>query len=239
MALTDSLISYWKLDEASGNALDAHSTNDLTETSGTIASATGKISNCRDFEDGDSEYFVRSDNAALSTGDIDFTIQAWVNFEALAGYRTIISKSASGTTFEYHLDYSQPDNRIRFFVESSGATYGIVLANTLGAPSTATWYHIIAWHDATANTVNISVNNGTADSTSHSAGVRDGSGSFYMGGDAGVSLGSHDGLIDEVGFWKRVLTSGERTSLYNAGSGLAYPFSSGATVSQLCLLGVG
>ena len=32
-----------------------------------------------------------------------------------------------------------------------------------------------------------------------------------------------DGLIDEVGFWKRILTAQEKTNLYNAGAGLAYP----------------
>jgi hypothetical protein len=33
-----------------------------------------------------------------------------------------------------------------------------------------------------------------------------------------------DGLIDEVGFWKRVLTSAERTELYNSGNGRDYAY---------------
>ena len=33
----------------------------------------------------------------------------------------------------------------------------------------------------------------------------------------------HDGLIDEVGVWSRLLTADEKTALYNSGSGLAYP----------------
>ena len=33
-----------------------------------------------------------------------------------------------------------------------------------------------------------------------------------------------DGLIDEVGLWRRVLTPAERTTLYNCGAGLTYPF---------------
>jgi len=33
-----------------------------------------------------------------------------------------------------------------------------------------------------------------------------------------------DGNIDEVGIWDRILTTDEITELYNAGAGLAYPF---------------
>ena len=35
---------------------------------------------------------------------------------------------------------------------------------------------------------------------------------------------SFDGLIDEVGYWKRTLTPAERTTLYDFGRGLTYPF---------------
>ena len=40
-----------------------------------------------------------------------------------------------------------------------------------------------------------------------------------------LSLGyAHvDGILDEIGFWKRVLTPDERVALYNSGEGLAFP----------------
>ena len=40
------------------------------------------------------------------------------------------------------------------------------------------------------------------------------------------------GRIDEVGFWKRVLTSAERSLLYNGGVGLTYPFSGAPTPTR-------
>ena len=40
------------------------------------------------------------------------------------------------------------------------------------------------------------------------------------------------GRIDEVGFWKRVLTSSERSLLYNGGVGLTYPFSGAPTPTR-------
>lgn len=40
-----------------------------------------------------------------------------------------------------------------------------------------------------------------------------------------------DGVLDEFGVWERTLTSDERTALYNGGAGLAYPFSTGQTIT--------
>jgi concanavalin A-like lectin/glucanase superfamily protein len=230
VALIDNLISYWKLDEASGDALDAHGTNDLTETSGTIASATGKIGNARDFESADTEYFEIADNADLSTGDIDFTIAAWVNLESLTN-GTIASKYETvGNQREYLFFYNANDhvtnNRFSFAVSSDGTGAALVTidANNFGAPSTGTWYHVVAWHDSVSNQIGISVNAGTPDTASHSAGVFNSTTPFRLGAifAGGGQFYQLDGLLDEVGFWKRVLTSQERTDLYNGGSGLSY-----------------
>jgi len=43
MALTDNLVSYYKLDESSGNAIDAHGDNDGTLTGNITQNSTGKI----------------------------------------------------------------------------------------------------------------------------------------------------------------------------------------------------
>jgi hypothetical protein len=242
VSLLTNLISYWKLDEASGDALDSHSTNHLTETSGTIASTTGKIGNCRDFELGETEYFTIADSAALSTGDIDFTLACWVNLESkTAGQRqTLISKyNTTGNQREYWLTYNPTaggtSNPFGFTVSSNGTAFTVHESTTFGTPSTGTWYFLVAWHDAANNTLNIQVNNGTVDSTSYSSGVFDGTSPFVLG--ARETVDNLDGLLDEVGFWKRVLTSDERTALYNGGNGLAYPFATGNRRRRLLLCG--
>jgi hypothetical protein len=228
MSLLTNLESYWRLDEASGSALDAHGANHLTETSGTIASTTGKVGNCRDLEAGDTEHFEISDNAALSTGDIDFTLTGWVNIESISGNAWIVSKwNGTINQREYGvrvLDGS-PD-LFQFFVSSNGTASASVSATTFGAPSLATWYFFVAWHDASANTINIQINNGTVNSTAHATGVFNSTAPFRLGAQGNDSE-FFDGLIDEVGFWKRILTSDERTAIYNGGNGLAYPFASG------------
>lgn len=222
MALTDSLISYWSLDEASGDALDAHGTNDLTDTN-TVGSATGKISNARDFEKANMERFSHADNADLSTGDIDFAFACWVNAESLPGLTTIASKGNwNDGTIEWSLDYYDGGPSARFFVSPDGSqSVTVVSATNQGALSLATWYFIVVWHDATANTINIQVNDGTVNSTSHTTGLTNLGGGFHIGDLDGLTA-HWDGLIDEAGLWKRVLTSGERTQLYNSGNGLAY-----------------
>ena len=70
MALTDSLIGFWRLAEASGNALDAHDSLDLTDENGVGTNGTG----AREFLRASSQDFVHATSAALECGDIDFTV---------------------------------------------------------------------------------------------------------------------------------------------------------------------
>lgn len=229
MALSDNLISYWSLDEASGDALDAHGSNDLTETGGTIAAATGKVNGGRDLEAGDTEHFAKSDNADLSTGDIDFTFAGWCNIES-GGLTTrcLIGKWTVGER-EYLLCYDEgggisAGNRFKFAISADG-TANVNVSDTTTV-STGTWYFVVAWHDAAANTINIQVNNNTPSSTSHSSGVRNGTSAFVLGALV-ADFWNFDGILDEWGFWKRVLTSDERTELYNSGNGRDYAYIAG------------
>ena len=242
MSLSDNLVAYWSLDEASGNAIDAHASNDLTDNN-TVGTASGVVSGCRDFEESSSEYFSIADNTDLSTGDIDFTFAFWLQLESKATSKCPIVK-ADAVNAEYYLQYHSGSDRLQFLVY--GATGfgsgGSAVANTLGSPSTSTWYFVVCWHDSVNNQVGIAVNGGTADTASHSAGVLDGTSAFHIGSYPGFSQ-HWDGLIDEVGFWKRVLTADERTELYNSGSGRDYAYIAGgaapATSGNLLLLGVG
>lgn len=208
MSLLTNLISAWELAEASGNALDSHSTNELTETSGTIDSTGG----FRDFEAADTEAFRRADNAALSTGDIDFTFSCEVNAETLVDFATIIAKW--DTNSEYLLWFMS--NRFRFGV-GTGAAQVFAVANTFGAPSTATLYRIRCWHGSVNNLVGIAVN-GVEDTVSHSGGVMDSAHAFEIGGNVNNAI-YWDGLIRRVRFWKRLLTANEAAAL---DAGLAY-----------------
>ena len=230
MALTDNLVSYWKLDEASGDALDAHGSSTLTEHgTGGVGSAAGVISNARDFESSDSDYFDHADSTDLSAGDIDFTFAAWVKLESDAASMTVLAKGDWNANGEYSFRWNSYTWAFEVCSGSGFAGYTLLTEHTIDYV-TGAWYYVVFWHDSVNNLIGISANNATPVTTSYSGGVYDGSGAFNLGRQLGN--GRHmDGLIDEVGFWKRVLTSQERTDLYSSGAGLAYPFSTFSAAS--------
>lgn len=229
MALSDNLTCYFSLNEASGDAIDAHGSSDLDDF-GTTGSATGKVGNARDFEAGDSDVLALINATELDLGsDDDFCFTLWVQFESLGAYRILVCRStpdvaAANDDFAYRIYYDVASDRLKFTVGNSSSS-AEATANNLGAPSTGTWYFIVAWHDKTANTINIKVNNGTVDSTSWSGGTQAcGALSYFRLGSQPTTLW-HDGLLDEVGFWKgRYLTDDEQTELYNNGNGRDYNY---------------
>lgn len=231
--LLNNLVAYWGLDEAGGanNALDKHSHGLTVAQVASPGSNTGKVYvGARTF-DGSTQYFSRADDIYTSTGDVDFTIAAWVYLSGVTTNQIIVAKT--GSTFEYALLYvrddSSPNNRFGFYVSSNGSTLTTHQANTFGAASANTWYLVIAHHDAANNQIGICVNAGTPDTVSYSTGVYDGAGSFNIGAALYPTiLYQLAGRIGPVMMWKSapggggVLTADQRTALYNAGAGLAY-----------------
>jgi hypothetical protein len=67
--------------------------------------------------------------------------------------------------------------------------------------------------------INIHGNNSAVNSAAYSYGIKDSSGAFNLGADGGNNL---LGSLDEVAYWRRILTSDERTRLYNNGVGRTY-----------------
>ena len=220
MALdTTDMISYWPLDESSGPALDAHGNNDLADNN-TVGSASGLVNGARDLERSNEEFFSIADNASLSTGDIDYSISAWIKLESLpstSGNMPIVSKDNGGTSREFLLRVNAT-NLVRFNVYDGADLEGGVSASSFGPLSTGVWYHIVAYHSATNNEVGISVN-GVADSAATSGAPADTAAAFRIGRQASNYF---DGLIDEVGFWKRALSPAEMSGLYGSGAGVGY-----------------
>lgn len=218
-SLNENLISYWKLDETSGNRVDATGTGNTLTDNATVTSNPGIISNAGQFTAASSEYLSHADNASLSTGT-SYTICAWVYLDAKSGTtRPIVSKFlTTGNQREYYLEYSNTADRFRWFYSLDGTSTTSITADNFGSPSTATFYFIVIWYDDPTNTCGIQVNDGTANTISNATTNFEGTGAFEIGAISGLSL-FWNGRVDEVGFWKRVLTSSEKTALYNAGAG--------------------
>lgn len=163
--LLNNLIGYWGLDEASGanNATDKH-TNGLTLTQyNSPGAATGKIyTNARTFSGsaGSTQHFRRTSETATVTGDVDFTIAAWVYLSSTSVGQVIACKL--GSLSEYIMYYDNSVSRFKFGVSVNGSDVYEATASNFGAPSTGTWYLVVGWHDAQNNQLGISINAGTA-----------------------------------------------------------------------------
>lgn len=220
--LLTNLIAAWKLDEASGNAIDAHGSNDLTDVNA-VGAGTGLVyPTARDFEVTDAEYFAIADNANLSTGDIAFTIAIWFKLESNTGFPGLLNKYSSSAGQREFTVYVN-GIAVKFQYSSDGTAEALVSANDAGI-TTGVWYFVVVDHDPVGNVCGIQVNNGTRETAAHSGGVFDSTSPFEIGSAISGGSNSFDGLIGPVYFWKRALTTEERTALWAGGSGFAYPF---------------
>lgn len=217
--LRTDLIAFWKLEEASGTRFDSVGSNDLTDNN-TVAQVAGKIGNAAHFVAADSESLSINDNPALSMGDIDFTIAGWFNRELEGALSPLVWKFDLGSA-EYVV-FLQAGAAFGFSVSPDGSEGALATIETPGA-SPDTWHFFVVWHDATLDTINLQMDNGSVESTAHSAGVFDGSSRLFLGGAFDGAFGL-TGNLDAIGIWKRVLTAAERAHLWNSGAGRQYPF---------------
>ncbi|MBJ83290.1 MAG: hypothetical protein CL462_10335 [Acidimicrobiaceae bacterium] len=173
----------------------------------------------REFTASNLERFSLTDNASLSTGDIDFTCAIWVYADSITGTDDIIGKGQyTGSKREWRVHIAS--SKFGFFVSGNGTVAIEVRADAFGVVPTAGWHFIVAWHDATADTINIQVNDGTIDSLATSGTApSDRTGDFFIGLEDPVYAQYFDGRISKAGFWKRTLTAAEKTSLYAKGNG--------------------
>jgi len=250
MALTDSLVSYWKFDESSGNAADSHGSNTLTNVN-TATYSAGKINNGTSLVRASTQHFTATDSASLDlSGDCSFSF--WIKIgtaPATNAQYAIFFKDANGTdtTRAYGLNYS--DNAgtkgFQMYLFPTGYTYpGYWNGRISYDLGTATWAHVvivvtIANSNATKAELYIngtSQGNFTLQDGTGATSIQNVADSLYIGYSNGGFQGAFDGMFDEAGIWSRVLTGAEVTSLYNGGAGLAYPFSSPANSSFLMFM---
>ena len=216
--LSQGLIAHWKLDEEDGERADSLGVNSLTDNN-TVTKAEGVLDNAGQFTLANSEYLSILDNEDLSCGAIDYTWAAWVYMDSNpVGVSYILSK-ADNFTADYKL-FREITAGKPFVFQVGGA-----IATSGTTTTTGTWYFVVCWLDTEGDTVNIQINDGTIDSTTELS-IATNTVDFIIGATKGAMVveSFHDGRIDSVSLWKRLLTADERTALYNDGNGLDYPF---------------
>ena len=222
-SLLDSILFYYALDEISGTtAVDATGTQNGTTTA--TANQAGKIGRSQYF---DEDVINVPTNASLVVDDQSVSISLWINCSTLPsalsheGY--LVRAGVTTSPWESIYLTVGTDNKIYFHVKNTAETdYEVASTDAISAD---TWYHVVAVADGAA-ALKLYVNGSDV-----SAGAETLAGSIFENnhywfiGDAFEASGSDfAGYIDEVFVTDQGLTSGDVTTLYNSGSGLAYPF---------------
>lgn len=214
-----SLVSHYRLEETSGNRVDELGTNLLTETGGTINSATGVQGSGADFESADSRYLYNASPSSLT--DVNtYSVSFWYKPESTGtqGIVGVTTDNDNSIKFQFFLISS----KIYFRRNKSGGTLiDVIGATTLTAGNL---YHIVGTF-STTNGMVLYVN-GASDGTSTDL-------TATVSATRTLSVGARrraathdiftDGIVDEISIWDgRELTSSEVSTIYNGGAGIPY-----------------
>lgn len=205
-SLASGLSNYWKLDETSGNALDATGNRTTASQGNLTQNVTGKIGKAYTFNGTNSQINI----PRFMNGNV-FSISAWIKTSS-ATNQIIVTGSAGGA--------------ISLRVDAAGTVSlmklaGITVGTSSGTVANGVFNHVVVTYDA-AGVYTFYINGavsgtGTNVQTFVFSGTNDGIGS--NGGGT-----SFNGQIDEVGIWTRALNATDISFLYAAGAGLTYPF---------------
>ena len=227
--LTTGMYAYYKLDEASGGAVDASGNGRGLSQSGTIGSSTGKINGARVWTGGFSGPYLGlfGNSTDFEPGTNHIFVSAWVKSAVTTyGYDAGIAGKFVLPHASWLL-FRQSDgsgSRFEFLVMQNGSTTG---ASVNGPVLTDTnWHFVVGGWNGTV--LKISVDGGAFATTAFAGPIfGDGTGVFQVGAEAASN--TWNGLIDEVAIWigKNDMTDTEVGLLYNEGAGL--PFESFST----------
>jgi len=210
-ALTDNLLAYWKMDEASGSIIDAHGSNDGTTPDNPTYSQDGKIGTSIYFSGND--YF---DIDGLASTTQDYSFQFWLNSSHTYSSHANLMDFET-TRFLCSIAAFTDNSKMGFY---DGTTTYAIVTNPV---TDGNWHHIVYTFDDSESESLLYIDGGVPISTAYT-GLNIG-GNVALGSTfTGTSGFSIELYIDEVGVWERVLSASEISELYNLGDGLAYPF---------------
>lgn len=213
-SLLTGLTHYWTLDEQSGTRNDSVGTAHLTDNN-TVGYAAGKNGNAANVIRANNEYLSVATPATLQP-NAQRSVSLWfkVNNVGLVGPGQgggILSCAATSTSGSprWLINHSNTSG-LRFFVNGG--------YNAIGTVVQGQWHHL-AW-TFTGSQHNFYLDGGSATIINANENVGDSGANFFVG--SGFDQPAEEDL-DELAAWNKILTSDERTTLYNAGVGKFYP----------------
>lgn len=225
--LTD-LVAYWKLDEASGDALDIHGSHTLAAVNAP-GTGVGKVyTTARELLLASAQKF-QSACEAVRTIAGPFTLAWWekpYTYTGVGGhYNAIFDTGMGGGSGGLSVIHTH-DGTIVLYLQYDGAYTGHDWsAHTVQMPTLNAWnYSIWTYNGATPGTITYQLNGGdvltyTWADYAMTAGRAD---LQVRIGDTPGAGAYFDGLIGPIAIWTRVLSADDRAALWNNGDGLTY-----------------
>lgn len=224
-----SLLSYYKLEEASGTIYDSHGSVNFTTYNSPEYQRTGKIDYGIDFSGaGNPGASCGSSYAGLNPGGDEYSISCWVYLDSLPttenhDFYILRGALSASPWYNIHLMIVNGSNKVALGMHGASDSYfGVTSTNAL---TTGTWYHIVGIISGIGNPATVYVNGVSNNGAANQVGnIYDATSQYTIGSPYGGSTESFHGIIDELAVYNRALSSEEVSILYNSGTGLAYPF---------------
>ena len=208
------MVGYWAMEGADSANESPLFGNITLNNYNSVGTATGKINSGRDFEKGQSDYFITSGVPNIGTGDL--TVGFWWKPEAVDGVRQVLHNFYGTGGFRFRVDTT---NKIDFSIHN-GTVFGTV-AVWSNIVVTGTWYYVVGWYDGAGQKVYLNVNEGTPVNVAHTTGMGAVSTNMYVGQSAAGTYFA-DGVMDELFIYRRILSADERSWFYNSGNGRGF-----------------
>lgn len=207
----------YEITQTSSSVLDTSGLNFWLKADSGITTAD----NAAQFTAANTESLSVASNSNLSTGDIDFSVAGWVYLDTSTTQDVVTKWNGNADANSEFSLINYPSGGGMGFWVLNGSGGGNVMASNAGVLDTGKWHFVVAWHDSVNNVIGIQVNNGTPNTVSHTTGLYLGNAAFKFG-TREIDIYPFNGRMAKFGFWKKVLSTEEKTALYNAGKGLSY-----------------
>jgi hypothetical protein len=227
---TPGLLSYWRLSDPSGAAVDEKGLSDGTYNGTVTRDAPGVIAaldTAASFPGTAGSYINVPSQAAYDTG-AQVTVEAWIKPASVAAAK-IVARSAASTVWFIEIIAAA---RLRWYLRDANQVDTSVQDTAVLVVGQR--YHIACTYDA-AGTMKLYINgvaSAVAPNRTPNANGRAGTGQAIAIGAEGASTGSFNGTVDEVAVYNVALDAAAVGRHYLAGTGaVAYTDSGSGTVT--------
>ena len=216
--LTNGLVGYWKMDEASwntttGQVIDSSGAGNNGTSAGNATTAGGRFANGGTF-DGTGDYVQKTSATSLElTGNR--TISAWLKLST-AGLtnRYVLSDRSNATADNYAIIYGWVAGKYEFLASPGNYTGDDPRTALNTVVNDTSWHHIVftydgvnmvGYLDGVTNVVSRKTTTFIPNAANFNIGTDDGSSNFWTG------------LMDDVRIYNRALSANEVAKIYNWG----------------------